>query len=95
MQPALAATLRAAAMIDERAAPSAAEPWFWDVRAGALFGAISTAYRRWAATPGSELSELVATAIEVVLPILTPGHVARAQPVDLPRGRNHFRITFN
>lgn len=71
MQPTLAATLRAAAGYDERAAVSADQPLLWDVRANALFGAISTAYRRWATTPGSELSDLVATAIDVVLPIVT------------------------
>ncbi|WP_203803035.1 TetR/AcrR family transcriptional regulator [Mycobacterium heckeshornense] len=72
MQPTLAATLHAAATIRGPSALPADEPLRWDVRAGALLGAISTAYRSWAATPGSELSELVATAIDVVLPILTP-----------------------
>jgi AcrR family transcriptional regulator len=87
MQPTLAATLRGAAGHEEQAAASADQPLLWDVRAGALFGAISTAYRRWAATPGSELVDLVGAAIDVVLPIVTderPPWPARAAQRTTP-----------
>ncbi|EUA23021.1 hypothetical protein I553_5118 [Mycobacterium xenopi 4042] len=47
MQPTLAATLHAAATIRGPSALPADEPLRWDVRAGALLGAISTAYRSW------------------------------------------------
>jgi AcrR family transcriptional regulator len=79
MQPTLAATLRAAAGDEAQAAP-ADEPLVWDVRAGALFAAISTAYRRWAATPGTELAELLAAAIDVVLPIVADEPALLARP---------------
>lgn len=72
LQPTLAATLRAAAGSEEPPAPSTDEPLLWDVQAGALLSAISAAYRLWAVTPGSKLSDLVAEAIDVVLPALTP-----------------------
>jgi AcrR family transcriptional regulator len=80
MQPTLAATLHAAAGQGAQVAVPADQPLLWDVRAGALFAAISTAYRRWATTPGSELSDLVAAAIDVVLPAVT------GQPVRPARG---------
>jgi AcrR family transcriptional regulator len=74
MQPAVAETLRTAA-------PSAADDagLLWDVRAGALLGAISAAYRQWAAIPGSDLAGLVATAVDVVLPALG-GDAAHTDP---------------
>jgi AcrR family transcriptional regulator len=70
MQPALVATLRSATASQAAVVPD--DGLIWDVRAGALLAAMSTAYRRWAATPGSELLELVASAIDTVLPIVTP-----------------------
>jgi AcrR family transcriptional regulator len=69
LQPTLARALRAAAERAEVAERSDDEALFWDVRAAALLGAITTAYRRWATTPGSELSSLIATAVDAVLPI--------------------------
>lgn len=64
-EPKLAAALRASA--GESAAD---EDWLWDVRASALLGAIAAAYRRWATIPGSDLSGLAATAVDVVLPAI-------------------------
>jgi AcrR family transcriptional regulator len=66
MQPALAGILRAAApesSVDSELA--------WDIRAGALLGAIATAYRQWATVAGSELSHLVAAAVDLVLPAIS------------------------
>jgi AcrR family transcriptional regulator len=71
MQPTTAATLRSAVASEQPAEPSADDTLLWDVRASALLAAIASAYRRWAATPGSELADLEATAIDVVLPIIT------------------------
>jgi AcrR family transcriptional regulator len=71
IQPTLAVTLRSAAAADDAPAASGDQSLIWDVRASALLGAISTAYRRWAATPGSELSTLVTTAVDAVIPIIT------------------------
>jgi AcrR family transcriptional regulator len=71
LQPTLARALRAAAQRAEVAEHSDDEALFWDVRAAALLGAITTAYRRWATTPGSELSSLIATAVDAVLPFRT------------------------
>jgi AcrR family transcriptional regulator len=68
-EPKLAAALRASAQHDETSQPSDDELWLWDVRASALLGAIGAAYRRWATTPGSELSDLAATAVDAVLPM--------------------------
>jgi AcrR family transcriptional regulator len=69
-EPVLAAALRAAAGRDESDEPSGDELLLWDVRASALLGAIAAAYRRWATTPGSELSDLAAKAIDAVLPAI-------------------------
>lgn len=81
IQPILAAALRDAAQHGEAKWPSADTPLLWDVMAGALLGAISTAYRRWATTPDSELFNLVATAVDIVLPTFTcPPH--RPPPSD-------------
>jgi AcrR family transcriptional regulator len=66
MQPTLAKTLRAASP-----ETSSDAEVLWEVRAGALLGAISTAYRQWAAIPGSDLAGLVTAAVDVVLPALT------------------------
>lgn len=70
-QPTLALALRGATERDHPAEPTAEDPLFWDVRASALLGAITTAYRRWATTPGSEPSSLVASAVDAVLPAVT------------------------
>lgn len=80
LQPTLAAALRAAAPAQSVDAP-ADEPFLWDVRAAALIGAITTAYRRWATIPGSQLSSLIATAVEAVLPVVIspPPHPPRAE----------------
>ena len=67
MQSTLAAALRSAAGQDEGGGRTD-EQLVWEVRASALLGAISTAYRQWATSPGSELSDLIAVAVEVVLP---------------------------
>lgn len=69
-QPLLAAALRTAAQREGPAEPSADELWLWEVRASALLGAIAAAYRRWATTPGSDLSNLAATAVDAVLPAI-------------------------
>ena len=69
-EPVLAAALRAAAGRDESDEPSGDELLLWDVRASALLGAIAAAYRRWATTPGSELSDLAAKAVDAVLPAI-------------------------
>jgi hypothetical protein len=65
MQPTLAATLRASA-------PETSDDaeLLWEVRASALLGAIATAYRQWATIPDSELADLVAEAVDVVLPAI-------------------------
>jgi AcrR family transcriptional regulator len=68
-EPKLAAALRASAGRDGSGEPSADELWLWDVRASALLGAIAAAYRRWATTPGLELADLAATAVDAVLPV--------------------------
>jgi AcrR family transcriptional regulator len=68
-EPKLAAALRASAAADTLGQPSGDELWLWDVRASALLGAIAAAYRRWATTPGSELSDLAAMAVDTVLPV--------------------------
>ena len=73
VQPTLAAALRAATEPEPPADPPAENPFFWDVRASALLGAITTAYRRWATTPGSDLSGLIATAVDAVLPVIVSG----------------------
>ena len=65
MQPALAATLRAAT-----GQASDNVELLWDVRAGALFSAIAAAYRQWASVPGTDLTALVAEAVDVVMPAI-------------------------
>lgn len=72
-QPMLAAALRAAAGCGGPGEPSDDESWLWEVRASALLGAITAAYRRWAITPGSELAALAATAVDAVLPVVESG----------------------
>jgi len=72
MESALADTLQAAASDEART-----EDFAWEVRASALLAAIATAYRHWASLPGSQLSEFVATAVDVVLPT-----------INAPRGRD-------
>lgn len=72
MRPSVAAALRVATEGEEPIELSAEEPWLWDVRASALLGAIATAYRRWATSPDFELPHLIATAVDAVLPIVTP-----------------------
>lgn len=68
-EPQLAAALRASAEPSTPHEASDDELWLWDVRASALLGAIAAAYRRWATTPGSELSDLAAAAVDTVLPV--------------------------
>jgi AcrR family transcriptional regulator len=65
MQPALAGTLYAAT-----GAASDSADLLWDVRAGALLSAIAAAYRRWASLPGTDLTALVAEAVDVVMPAI-------------------------
>lgn len=72
-QPAVTAALQAATPGDP-AGRSVEEQLIWDVRATALLGAISTAYRHWALTPDYQLNVLIAAAVDVVLPIVTPPH---------------------
>jgi AcrR family transcriptional regulator len=71
LQPTLAAALRSTTERQQPAEAAPEVPLFWDVRASALLGAITTAYRRWATTPGSELLSLIATAVDAVLPVVT------------------------
>jgi AcrR family transcriptional regulator len=70
LQPALTAALAATESPGYRGAemplPAAL---IWEVRASVLLGAISTAFRRWAITESSDLSELVAMAVDSVLPV--------------------------
>jgi AcrR family transcriptional regulator len=80
MLPALSASLRAAA-----GAEPGSDPLIWDVRAAALIGALNVGYRRWAATPGSDLLAVVTEAVDAVLPILDPG----ALPLDPAQ---HFHV---
>jgi AcrR family transcriptional regulator len=75
VQTTLAGALRAAAGHEDPAEPSAEEALLWDVRASALIGAITTAYRRWATIAGSELSSFIATAVDAVLPIMAAPRV--------------------
>jgi AcrR family transcriptional regulator len=69
-EPKLASALRASASHDDCGESAGVDPWLWDVRASALLGAIAAAYRRWATTPGSVLSDLTATAVDEVMPVL-------------------------
>lgn len=71
MLPALSASLRAAAN-----AEPGSDPLVWDVRASALVGALNVGYRRWAATPGSDLIAVITEAVDAVLPILGTGVLA-------------------
>ena len=72
MLPALSASLRAAAD-----AEPGSDPLIWDVRAAALIAALNVGYRRWAATPGSDLLAVITEAVDTVLPILGPALPAR------------------
>jgi AcrR family transcriptional regulator len=65
MLPALSASLCAAA-----GAEPGSDPLAWSVRASALLGALNVGYRSWAATPGSDLLDVIAEAVDTVLPIL-------------------------
>jgi AcrR family transcriptional regulator len=71
LQATLATALRVAAERAEGPEHSDDEALLWDVRAAALLGAITTAYRRWATTPGSELPSVIATAVDAVMPVVT------------------------
>jgi AcrR family transcriptional regulator len=73
MLPALAASLRAAA-----GAEPDDDPLAWNVRASALIGALNVGYRNWAATPGSDLLDVITDAVDVVLPIVDPAPLAPA-----------------
>ena len=82
MQSMLAAALRSAAGQDEGEGHTD-EQLVWEVRASALLGAIGTAYHRWATSPGSELSDLIDVAVEVVLPaVATHPAPNNANPSD-------------
>jgi hypothetical protein len=70
VQKTLAAALRAATASVCPSDPSAEDLLRWEVRASALIGAITTGYRRWATTPGSELQSLITTAVDAVLPVV-------------------------
>jgi hypothetical protein len=82
--------LRVAAERRQHAEASTEDSLLWEVRASALIGAISTAYRRWATTPGSELSSFVAVAVDAVLPVVD---VADRQPGSA--GSSPWRIFRN
>lgn len=69
MQSSLAEALRNAALREHPVDRHAEESVLWQVRASALLGAITTAYRQWPTTPDSDLSSLIATAVDAVLPI--------------------------
>lgn len=71
MLPALSACLSAAA-----GAEPGSDPVTWEVRAAALMGALNVGYRRWAATPGSDLLAVITEAVDTVLPILDPALLA-------------------
>jgi AcrR family transcriptional regulator len=85
MLPTTAATLRAAATHDLPAEPTSDDTLLWDVKANALLGALAAAYRHWAATPGSDLSTLVAAAVDVVLPSITAPRLHPSPPMPIPR----------
>ena len=68
MLPALSDSLRAAA-----GAKPGSDSLTWEVRAAALMSAFNVGYRRWAATPGSDLVAVITEAVDAVLPILDPG----------------------
>jgi AcrR family transcriptional regulator len=71
LQATLATALRVAAERAQGSEHCDDEALLWDVRAAALLGAITTAYRRWATTPGSELPSVIATAVDAVMPVVT------------------------
>lgn len=73
MRPALSDSLRAAA-----GAEPGSDPVTWEVRAAALMSALDVGYRRWAATPGSDLVAVITEAVDAVLPILDPGALTAA-----------------
>jgi AcrR family transcriptional regulator len=68
MLPALSDSLRAAARVEP-----GSDPLVWEVRAAALMSAFNVGYRRWAATPGSDLVAVITEAVDAVLPILDVG----------------------
>lgn len=83
VQPTLAAALRSAIEPGSPAEDAAGDSLIWEVRASAVLGAISTAYRQWATTSGYQLSTLVASAIDAVLPVVTSSqrHSPPANPL--------------
>ncbi|MEE6174918.1 TetR/AcrR family transcriptional regulator [Mycobacterium sp. 050134] len=73
-QPTVAAVLRAASGPAQLPDGAADDSLIWEVRASAVLGAVTTAYRRWATTDGQPLPVLVAGAIDAVLPVISsPG----------------------
>lgn len=81
VQTTLASALRATTATEYATEPSANDVLLWDVRASALIGAITVAYRRWATVPDSELSALIATAVDEVLPVVASAH-RHSTPTD-------------
>jgi hypothetical protein len=70
LQPILTAALATSTSLGDRSAEiSLPAALTWEVRAGVLLCAISTAFRRWAVTEDADLSELVAIAVDSVLPV--------------------------
>jgi AcrR family transcriptional regulator len=91
VQTTLAAALRVTTASEGATEPSDEELLLWDVRASALIGAITTAYRRWATVPDSELSALIATAVDDVLPVVSAAH-RHSVPTDAFPMRSHSGI---
>lgn len=83
-QPTVAAALRAAGDPAQPSDRAVDDSLIWEVRASAVLGAITTAYRHWATTAGLPLPALVADAIDAVLPVvIAPRRAAPgAQSVD-------------
>ncbi|WP_197509169.1 TetR/AcrR family transcriptional regulator [Mycobacterium sp. E3247] len=86
-QTTVAGALRAASDPAQLPNAEAGDSLIWEVRASAVLGAVTTAYRRWATTDGHPLPVLVAKGIDAVLPVVVPPGVdaTGAQSAEGPR----------
>jgi AcrR family transcriptional regulator len=89
LQPMLATALQDANDPEQSAEPGADEQLLWEVRASALLGAITTAYRRWATATGGELSSVITIAVDAVLPVITSPR--RHRPTTNPSSSDPHR----
>lgn len=85
-QATVAAALRTASDPAQLPAGAADDSLIWEVRASAVLGAVTTAYRRWATADGHPLPVLIASAINAVLPVVvsSPGAAPGSQPAVNP-----------